>query len=144
MKVTNKNINLLNICIAQMLATTDKISGGIIFNLNRNSGLLKPLLEDIDATRKKIVDQYVDKNKDGKPKFKKQTESQKEAKESEAYSFTDENEKIANDEINELFETELEIEFIKLPLSKFESLLLDTSKIPGLNVFVDCIIDEDN
>lgn len=144
MKITNTNINLLNVCIRQILATSDKISGGIIFNLNRNAGLLKTPLEELDKTRNKIVDQYVDKDKDGIQKYKKQTAEEKKDKVPSLLSFTTKNEELADSELKEVFETELDIEFIKLPLSKFETLSLDTKKIPGLNVFIDCIIDEAN
>lgn len=144
MKITNTNINLLNVCISQMLATSDKLAGGIIFNLNRNAGLLKTPLEELDKTRKKIVDQYVDKDKDGIQKYKKQTDEEKKEKVPALLSFTKKNEELADSELKGVFETELDIEFIKLPLSKFETLELDTSKIPGLNIFIDCIIDVDN
>lgn len=137
MKIQNSEINILNVCISQILATTDKISGGIIFNLNRNAGILKPLLENIDSTRKAIVDQYVDKDENGKHKVK-------EGSDGKLLSFTKENEALANSEVEEVFKTELDVDFIKLPLSKFETLSLDTSKVPGLNVFIDFIIDEDN
>jgi hypothetical protein len=137
MKIQNSEINILNVCISQILATTDRISGGIIFNLNRNAGILKPLLEDIDSTRKAIVDQYVDKDEDGKHKVKEDSDGK-------LLSFTKENEALANSEIEEVFKAELDVDFIKLPLSKFETLSLDTSKVPGLNVFIDFIIDEDN
>lgn len=139
MKITNANANLLNICFVQMLSTSNKLSGGVIFNFNRNVSLLKPFLEDIDSTRKKIIDQHVDKDENGKATFK----PKKDEDSPQEYSFTKENEKIANDEIKELFDTEVEINFIKLPLSKFETLSLDTSKVPGLDVFIEYMIDED-
>jgi len=142
MKVKNSDVNLLNICISQILATSEKLSGSVIFNFNRNAGLLKPLLENIDDTRKKIIDQHVEKDDKGEILYKEQ--DSEDAESVKEYLFTKENEELANIEIQELFKEEVDIKLIKLPLSKFETLSLDTSKIPGLNVFIDHIIDEDN
>lgn len=144
MKVKYSDLNLLNICLANILATSNSLSGKVIHTFSKNTRLIKPFLEEADNSRKKIVDQYVDKDKDGKQKYKKLTDEEQEAKMQPSFSFTKENEIIANDEIQAIYKEEVEIQFIKLPLSSFETLSLDTSKIPGLDVFVEYMVDEEN
>ena len=78
MKVKYSDLNLLNICLANILATSNSLSGKVIHTFSKNTRLIKPFLEEADNSRKKIVDQYVDKDKDGKQKYKKLTDEEQE------------------------------------------------------------------
>jgi hypothetical protein len=129
-------------CINGILATSDKVAGGIVFNLNKN---LKAVLDHSEAfndSRKKIVEGYAEKDKDGKIVYEELTKEDREAGIKSKLKFAEGEYEKANNEIMDLLQEEVKVELTQLPLSKFETLDFDTSKILGFDVFVDHMIDE--
>ena len=89
MKVKYSDLNLLNICLANILATSNSLSGKVIHTFSKNTRLIKPFLEEADNSRKKIVDQYVDKHENGSHKYKELTDEEKEANMHPLLSFSE-------------------------------------------------------
>lgn len=85
------------------LTFPSKLSFAISYNLEK----LQKECERIEKERKKLCEQYADKDEDGNPIMEKSVIN---GTETQTYKMSDENRKTFNDEYNELLDTEVDIE----------------------------------
>lgn len=142
-KITIEEMLALETCIGSILGTSEELLGGIIFRLHANARIMREHLDDYDKSRKTIVLNLVEKDKEDKPVYIKQNAKEKKDNEPQRYKFPEGNEDKANKEIQSLLKKEFEVKFSLIKLSVFEALKFDTSKIPGFYVFTDHLVAED-
>lgn len=135
---------VLDICIAKIIETSNELNGGIIVKLYKNARLIRNDIEDFEKAKDVIVVRYADKDEAGQPLIIERSKEELDAGMVPSYRFTKDGQEKVTEEINALLEAKKEIEFAPLKLSVFETLNFDTSKISGLDIFTNYMIDEDN
>lgn len=105
MKMKEKEVNKHFSDLAGMgnLTLPSKLSFAISYNLEK----LQKESERIENERKKLCEQYADKDEDGKPIMEKSIIN---GTETQTYKMSDENRKTFDDEYNDLIDTEVDIE----------------------------------
>ncbi len=105
MKMKEKEVNRHFSDLAGMgnLTLPSKLSFAISYNLEK----LQKESERIENERKKLCEQYADKDEDGKSIMVKSIIN---GTETQTYKMSDENRKIFDDEYNDLLNTEVDIE----------------------------------
>ena len=110
MKVKNYEIEQSIEVINKILGS--KLSVVTFFNLKKNIEEINKILNSFKDSRQKLINEYCDKDEDGKPVIK-----------DNKYIFTDNQEKF-NEEFNELMNVENDINIIKFDIEEFKNVEL--------------------
>nr|WP_301905950.1 hypothetical protein [uncultured Anaerostipes sp.]DAQ13428.1 MAG TPA: Protein of unknown function (DUF1617) [Caudoviricetes sp.] len=79
------------------------------YAISKNIKTFQEVIKDYDENRVKICERYAEKDQDGKARI-----------EEDKYVFTEDNEKIVNEECGDLQDVDQEISFLKVPFSELE------------------------
>ena len=110
MKIKNFEIEQSVEVINKILSS--KLSVVTFFNLKKDTDEITKILNSLKDARQKIIDEYCDKDEEGKPVIK-----------DNKYIFTDNQEKF-NEEFNELMNVENDINIIKFDIEEFKNVEL--------------------
>lgn len=92
------------------------------YAISKNIKTFQEVIKDYDENRVKICERYAEKDQDGKARI-----------EEDKYVFTEDNEKIVNEECAELQDVEQEISIMKVPFSELERCEADRYDIPAVS-----------
>jgi len=127
----------VNISINGFLGSADKMDGSSMFKLNKTISAIKPHIEAFETTKKKLVENSASRDEDNELIIE-------EVEGAKTYKFEEGVLEKVNTEILELLEENVEVELFKIPLSSFEKITFDMSKVLGINIFMELLIDDDS
>ena len=92
------------------------------YAVSKNIKTFQEIIKEYDENRIKICERYAEKDEDGKACI-----------ENDKYVFTEENEKIVNEECSDLQNVDQEISIMKVPFSELERCEADRYNIPTVS-----------
>lgn len=119
-----KNIQLVNSIATLNKLLTCELNIKTQFNLDKNVKEIDKILESYNASRKKLIEKYCDKDEEGKPKI---IDNQ--------YTFK-ENLDEFNKEFNELNSIESDIKIIKFSIDELEGVKVNSTELASISYMI--------
>ena len=119
-----KNIQLVNSIATLNKLLTCELNIKTQFNLDKNVKEIDKILESYNASRKKLIEKYCDKDEEGKPKII-----------NNQYTFK-ENLDEFNKEFNELNSIENDINIIKFSIDELEGVKVNSTELASINYMI--------
>lgn len=119
-----KNIQLVNSITTLNKLLTCELNIKTQFNLDKNVKEIDKILESYNASRKKLIEKYCDKDKEGKPNII-----------NNQYTFK-ENLDEFNKEFNELNSIENDVKIIKFSIDELEGVKVNSTELASINYMI--------
>ena len=119
-----KNIQLVNSIATLNKLLTCELNIKTQFNLDKNVKEIDKILESYNASRKKLIEKYCDKDEEGKPSII-----------NNQYTFK-ENLDEFNKEFNELNSIENDVKIIKFSIDELEGVKVNSTELASINYMI--------
>lgn len=126
----------INVCTTGIVRTTEAMKGSLLFKLNNNIKAFKPHIEAFNETRKKVVEKFATKDDEGNCIMEK-------VEQGENYTFDPSVHEEMSKELQDLLDITIKVDLTSIPLSTFQEITFDTSKVEGFDSFIEFLVDEE-
>ena len=135
----------LNRAIFELSSSTQSMKGKIVYALQKNETKLHKLIMQIDKKRREILDKYVKIDQKTKEYvLEVHTEEEIAAGKQAEYVYSDKNGKENTlKEVNDLMNSEFEVDFHKIYVGDWNNLDISTARNPMIGLLMDKFITEE-